>query len=164
MIKYAQQAMWLALFAAGIGYLSTAPAYRHLPEDQALLRLSFSHAGQLIGDCHQRSAAELQKLAPNMRAAQDCPRERSPVKIEVDLDGRALYREVVEPTGLSRDGAATVYRRFVVAPGKHVVAVRLNDSVRHAGFNYTRNETVDLRPQQVLVVDFNRQQGGVIIK
>jgi hypothetical protein len=164
MLKYAQQTFWLALFALVIGYFSIKPAYHHMPPEQALLRLSFSHAGQLLGDCHQRTSAELQKLAPNMRAAQDCPRERSPVTIEVDFDGRTLYREVIQPSGLSRDGAATVYRRFPVVPGKHQVEVRLNDSVRHAGFNYTRKEALDLRPRQVLVIDFNQQQGGVVIK
>lgn len=164
MFKYAQQAFWMALFALVIGYFSIKPDYRHMPPDQALLRLSISHAGQLIGDCHQRTEAELQKLAPNMRAQQDCPRERSPVTIEVDVDGASMYREVIEPSGLSRDGASTAYRRLPVTPGTHRIEVRLKDSARQAGFNYTRNETVDLKPRQVVVIDFNRQQGGVIIK
>ena len=164
MLKYAQQVFWMALFALVIGYFSFKPDYRHLPPEQALVRMSISHAGPLIGDCHQRSDAELQKLAPNMRAMQDCPRERSPVTIEVDLDGNRLYREVIQPSGLSRDGAATVYRRFVVSPGQHRFDVRLNDTTHQAGFNYTRNQTVDLKPHQVLVIVFNRQQGGVVIK
>lgn len=164
MIKWIAQVVWFALFALGIGYFSAAPSYHQIGPDQALVRLSISHAGEIIGDCHKRSNAELQKLAPNMRAAQDCPRERSPVTVEMELDGRILYHEVIPPTGLSRDGASTVYRRFALPAGKHQLAVRLNDSDKLPGFNFQRSEVVQLQPAQVLVIDFNRQQGGVIIK
>ena len=164
MMKWLAQAVCFALFALGIGYLSTAPVYQHLGKNEALVRLSISHAGQLIGECRDRTEVELSKLSRNMRAAQDCPRERSPVTIEVELDGKPLYREAIPPSGLSRDGASTVYRRFATPAGEHRLTVRVNDSVRTQGFNYQRSEVVKLEPAQVLVIDFNRQQGGVIIK
>ena len=164
MIKWLAQAVFFVLFALGIGYFSTAPAYQHIGKNEALVRLSISHAGQLLGDCRERSAEELSKLSRNMRAAQDCPRERSPVTIEVDLDDKPLYREVVPPSGLSRDGASTVYRRFTTPAGEYRLTVRVNDSAKVQGFNYQRSEVVQLKPAQVLVIDFNRQQGGVIIK
>jgi hypothetical protein len=164
MIKVIASTAYFTLFAAIIGIFSSKPAYQHLREDQALIRLSISHAGQLIGACHKRSEAELQKLSRNMRALQDCPRARSPVMIEVELDGKVLYHDVIKPTGLAHDGASTVYRRFALAAGEHRLAVRLNDTGRASGFDYERSELVRLQPAQVLVIDFDRQKGGVLIK
>lgn len=164
MIKWFAQALCFALFMLVLGYFSTAPAYHHLAKSEALVRLSISHAGQLVGECRDRTDAELNKMSRNMRAAQDCPRARSPVTIEVDLDGKPLYREIIPASGLSHDGASTVYRRFATPAGEHRLTVRINDSAKVQGFNYQRSEVVQLQPAQVLVIDFNRQQGGVIIK
>lgn len=164
MAKWLARGIWFAVFAGGIGFFSMAPAYHYLDSNQGLLRLSISHAGQIVGACRERSTAELAKLPRNMRALQDCPRERSPVTIELALDGRLLLHEAVPPSGLSRDGASTIYRRFPLRAGEHRLTVRLNDSARISGFNYQRSEIIQLRPAQVVVIDFNPQQGGVLIK
>ena len=158
------QALLYGLFALIIGYFSSAPPYRHLPPDQALIKLSFSHNGKLISECRQRTAEELAKLPPNMRAPLDCQRERSPVIVEIDLDGSPAYRHVAKPSGLSKDGASTVYHRFTVASGAHRLAVRLNDDRRAGGFNFRREETVTLKPGTVLVIDFNAESGGITLQ
>jgi len=153
--KYLAQALLYALFALFIGLFSGWPPYHPLQADQALIKLSFSHHGKLIAECRQRSAEELAKLPPNMRQAMDCQRERSPVRVEVDIDGVAVYRHVAEASGLSRDGASTVYQRFVVTAGSHRLAVRINDDARVAGFNHLREETLPIAPGKVLVIDLN---------
>jgi len=155
--KYLAQALLYALFALFIGVFSGWPPYHPLRADQALIKLSFSHHGKLIAECRQRSAEELAKLAPNMRQAMDCQRERSPVAVEVDIDGLAVYRHLAKASGLSRDGASTVYQRFVVTAGPHVLAVRINDDARLAGFNYRREETLVLTAGKVLVIDLNAE-------
>ena len=163
-ISWIGQALLYGLFALIIGYFSSSPPYRHLPADQALIKLSFSHEGMLVSACRQRSAEELAKLAPNMRAPMDCPRGRSPVTVEIDLDGSPAYRHVATPSGLSRDGASTVYYRLPVQAGEHRLAIRLNDDARAAGFNYRREELVTLKPGKVLVIDFNREAGGITLQ
>lgn len=164
MLKWLAQALLFTLFAGFVGYFSIAPAYQHLRPDQALVRLSISHAGQLVGNCRNRSQAELDKLSRNMRALQECPRQRSPIMVDLEVDGQRLYHEVLQPSGLSHDGASSVYRRFALPAGEHKLSVKLNDSARTSGYDYQRSETVQLRAAQVLVIDFNQQQGGVIIK
>src|SRR5512141_2168362 len=129
-ISWIGQALLYGLFALVIGYFSNSPPYRHLPADLALIKLSFSHEGKLISACRQRTAEELAKLAPNMRAPMVCPRGRSPVTVEIDLDGTPAYRHVAMPSGLSKDGASTVYHRFPVHAGEHRLAHRLNDVAR----------------------------------
>ena len=124
------QALLYALFALVIGVFSRWPTYQHLGPDQALIKLSFTHTGKPVGDCRPLSADELAKLPPNMRAPMKCPRERSPVTVEVDIGGVPVLQRVAAPSGLSRDGASAVYQRLQVAAGEQRIAVRLNDDAR----------------------------------
>lgn len=163
-ISWMGQALLYALFALIIGTFSNSPRYQHLQPDQALIKLSFSHEGKLLSPCRQRTQEELAKLAPNMRAPMDCPRGRAPVTVEIDLDGAPAYRHVAKPSGLSKDGASTVYHRIAVPAGPHRLAVRLNDDVHTAGFNYRREETVTLQAGRVLVIDFNPESGGITLQ
>jgi len=156
--RYLGQAVLYGAFALAIGYFSTSPAYTHLAPDQALLKLSFSHGAQRVGACRDRSDEELAKLPPNMRVRQDCPRERARVIVELEMDGAPLYRESLPPSGLSRDGSASVYRRFVVPAGTHHLAARLSDNAK-GDFNYRGETTVTLAPAQVVVVEFHSPAG-----
>jgi hypothetical protein len=149
------QALLYGAFALVIGVFSSWPPYRHLAADQALIKLSFSHSGKPVSDCAAQSPEQLAKLPPNMRAPVRCPRERSPIRVELDVDGKAALRHSAQPSGLSKDGASSVYHRVQVGAGAHRIAVRLKDDVRSAGFNHVREATVSLRPAQILVIDFD---------
>lgn len=163
-LRYSGQAVLYVLFMAVIGYFSTSPAYVHFPPDQALIKASFSHAGQPKEECHIRTAEELAALPPNMRVALQCARERSPVVFELEIDGQPLFRTELAPAGLSRDGASALYRRFPVTAGPHHLRARLKDSVRVADFNYVREADVTLAPAQIFVVDFDPRRGGFVFK
>ncbi len=152
------QLLLYAAFAAFIGVFSHWPRYQVLPPDQAVVKVSFIHFGERAQPCRQRSAAELAKLPPNMRAPTECGRERVPVTIEVDVGGRAVYRHVAQPAGLSRDGASAAYHRFALPAGTHRFTVRLRDRPGDA-FNHVHEATVQLAPAQVLVIDFDATRG-----
>jgi hypothetical protein len=158
----AQLALYVPLMVL-IGYFSAAPKFSPIGASEALLRLSFIHAAQRKAPCRERSAEELAKLAPNMRAALDCPRERAPLLVELELDGKVVLRREVQPAGLKGDGNATVYHRLPVPAGKHRIAVRLRDRPGE-GFNYAREETVELAPGRVLLIDFIAAQGGFLFR
>jgi hypothetical protein len=162
-LRYGLQALLYAAFAATLGYLSTSPAFEPLPPGHALIRLSLNHAGQRKVACRTRSAEELAKLAPNMRAAEDCPRERAPVRVKVDLDGVAMTEIVATPAGLSRDGASVAYRRIPVAAGTHRLKVSLADDAAGT-FDRVREEEVRLEPGRVLVIDFEPGRGGIVLR
>lgn len=149
------QALLYGAFALFIGVFSHWPSYRHLGADQSLIKLSFSHTGKPVAECKKQSAAELAKLPPNMRAPVRCPRERSPVVVELDIDGVTAFRHSAPPSGLSKDGASSVYERIVVPAGVHRIAVRLNDDVRSPGFAHVLKREVTLAPAQILVIDFD---------
>ncbi len=149
------QVLLYAAFAAAIGVFSHWPRYQHLAPGLALVKLSLTHQGERLGDCIEQTPAELAKLPPNMRAPTRCPRERSPVTIEVDIDGILAHRETAQPSGLSRDGAAAIYQRLAIPAGAHRIAVRLKDDARSPGFDYTHEEMVTLAPAEILVIDFD---------
>ena len=162
-LRYVAQAALYAAFVAVIGYFSNSPAYEHLPPNDALLKVSLSHAGARKEACHQRTPEELAKLAPNMRAQSVCPRERSPVTVEVDVDGARVFHVVAAPSGLAKDGASTVYRRLPITAGRHRITARLSDTADGA-FNHTHDATLDLVPGRVVVIDFDSAQGGFVIR
>ncbi len=163
-MKALRLAAQLALYAplmAILAYFSTEPRFSVVAPDQALLRVSFIHATQRKEACRERSAEELAKLAPNMRAALDCPRERSPLLVGLELDGRIVLSREVRPSGLRRDGNAVVYQRMALPAGRHRIVVRLSDRA-DGNFNYMKDETVQLAAGQVVVIDFNASQGGFV--
>lgn len=158
------QALLYGLFALLIGVFSHWPPYRHLAADQALIKLSFTHHGQVVSPCRQLSPAELAKLPPNMRAPMSCPRERAPVVVELDVDGQQVLHRSAAPSGLSRDGASSVYHRVQVAAGPHRIAVRLKDSPGGSAFDHTREASVTLAPAHILVIDYDAEKGGITLR
>uniref|UniRef100_UPI003342341E hypothetical protein n=1 Tax=Castellaniella defragrans TaxID=75697 RepID=UPI003342341E len=158
------QALLYACFAVVIGVFSRWPTYHPLPPDMAQIKVSFLHHGARLADCRPYTAEELAKLAPNMRKATKCERERSPVSIEVDLDGQPVFSHVSAPSGLSRDGASTVYQRLNVPAGEHRIAVRFRDDQSVKGTTYEHEEVVTLVPAQVMVIDFNADKGGIVLQ
>ncbi|MBN8448085.1 MAG: hypothetical protein J0M13_03615 [Candidatus Accumulibacter sp.] len=156
------QVILYGAFAAVIGTFATWPKYQQIPSDVALIKLSISHLGER--ECRKRTPEELAKMPPNMRAPLDCPRERSDIRLEMDLDGEPIFRTVLHPTGLYKDGVSTVYKRFEVAAGSHRLTVRMDDNLDKPGFDYVKDEQITLAPAQVMVVDFNPDRGGLFFK
>jgi hypothetical protein len=160
-VAWAGQLLLYGLFALAIGVFSQWPPYRHLDGDQALIKLRFTHVGKPVGDCRRRSDDELARLPPNMRAPLACPRERSAVTVRVDIGGVTVLERSAAPSGLSRDGASSMYQRLVVPAGEQRIAVQLSDDVRARDAAYRREATVTLAPGQVLVIDFDAAKGGI---
>ena len=150
-----------AAFAAFVGYFSSAPVYRHLPPGHAVVKLALSHAGERKVECRTRTPEELAKLAPNMRAQLDCPRERSDVRVELEMDGKLLATVQARPAGLRHDLPSTIYRRLEVPAGRHTFRARLADDAS-GEFRHRAETTLELAPGRVLVVDFIASRGGFL--
>lgn len=148
-----------ALFAAAVGYFSNRPEYRHLAADSATIKLSLRHAGQLMGECRERSAAELAQMPASMRAPLVCPRERSPLVLELELDGRLMLSKTLPARGIHQDGRASTYERLTVPAGEFEVVVRLKDHIEAEEFQYQARRTLSLVPGANLVIDFDEEAG-----
>ena len=158
-----QFAVILALFAA-VAVLANWPVYRQIPDDAGVVVLTFVHGADRKGECRRLSPEEIAKLPPNMRRAQDCPRVRRAIYVELDVDGRNVYRADLPPTGIAGDGPSRVYQRFVLPAGKYDVAVRMRDTARASGFDHEHRETVNFSPAQLLVIDYRPQSGEFIFR
>lgn len=164
-LQYMGQGLFYALFMGAIGFFSTSPAYTHLPPDETLIKLSFRHAGQPVGECRERTEEEVAKLPMYQRKGGTtvCPRGRSDVVVELEMDGKQLYHVVLRPSGWAHSSNANIYRRIQVKAGLHTLKARLSD--RAGGdFNYMHEETVNLVPGRIMVIDFKAATGGFIFK
>jgi len=163
-LQYITQGLFYALFMGVIGYFSVYPPYTYLQPDETVIKLSFMHAGQPKGGCRELTPEEIAKLPPLQRkVTKVCPRERSNVVVELEMDGKRLYHVVLRPTGLSHSGNSYIYRRILVKAGTHTLKARLKD---HGGddYNYMHEETVNLAPGRIMVIDFKSATGGFIFK
>jgi hypothetical protein len=131
-----------ALFIAFIGYFATSPAYTFLPQGQALIKLTFSHAGQRKQPCRERSAEELAEMPKHLRKKRDC-----------------IYSATISPSGLSHDLASPVYERIRLPAGEHRLQVSMRDDIHSEGYNYTLDRVVTMLPAQILVIDFDSENG-----
>ena len=163
-IRYPVQAVLYGLFALVVGYFSTSPHYRLLGDSEGLLRLSLQHPGKLLVECRQRRPEELAKMPPNMRASADCPRERSPVAVRIELDGKPIIDDSYAPAGLSKDGASAAYRRMPIPAGQHQLHVRINDDKNVKGYTHDRELALNVKPGQIVLIDFQPELGGVVIR
>lgn len=163
-LNWVGQAVLYGAFALALGVLSRWPAYHPLAPDTAEVKVSFLHYGQRLQECRPYTDAEKAKMAPNMRRAMKCGRERSPVHIEVDIDGQPMVSHTAKPSGLSHDGASTMYRRLDVPAGERRITVRFQDKLSDAASLKTVEKTVALKPAQVLVIDYDQEKGGVVFQ
>jgi ferredoxin/coenzyme F420-reducing hydrogenase delta subunit len=159
-LRWSGQAVVYALVVGFVGFFATQPAYTWLRQDHALLKLSFSHAGQPLKPCRRMSHEEMMNTPFSERRATDCERGRWPVYVELDLDGQPVYRGTHEPAGLWNDGPSAVYARFEVPAGRHRLAARLRDNGASTGFTVVAEREVELRPGENFVVDFRAGDGG----
>ncbi len=162
-LRYIGQALVYGLIAALLGFFADSPTYKRFPEDQGQLTVNLAHSGARLGDCRRLSVEEIAKLPPSERRPLACDgRARQPVVIEVELDGTMMVKEALLPSGLFGDGPAQLYVSFTVPSGRYRLAARLRDSGRTEGFDYQRDETVEIGPRQRLVIGFRAEAGGFI--
>lgn len=153
-LQYLAQAALYALFFIPIAYFTQAPVYRHLPEDTAVLKVAIRHAGKIVGECTALTGSEYDQLPANMKRLEICPRERSPLRLELPLDGNTLYSEKIPASGLHNDGVSSMYQRFTVPAGTHQLTLLMNDDVAVPENTWTLEQSVELAPAQVLVATF----------
>ncbi|RMF37174.1 MAG: hypothetical protein D6754_10000 [Alphaproteobacteria bacterium] len=141
--------------------LSAWPSWQSLPEDSALIRVSFSVSG--ARNCRDRTAEELAALPRNMRRKRVCERRRSPVRLSIGIDGATLFDAAIPPGGLSGTGPSRVYRRFEVPAGDHRITLRLQTDPAAPDKAVTAVHEVTLDPGQNMAIDFDTTTGSFVL-
>ncbi len=155
LFRYLGQAIWYLIFIAFIGYFSTSPAYTFMAPDQALIKLAFNHSGRLKEPCREFSDEELAAKPKHMRIKFDCPRERSPVYIVLEVDGKRILEKSITPSGLSKDMPSPLYERIPLKTGTYQLHLGMRDHVDTEGYDYEFNGLITLKPKQILVIGFD---------
>jgi len=154
------QVAFFAAFAAFVGYFSLLPRYEYAPADKAAIKLSLSHATERLVPCVQLTPTEIAALPPNQRHPGKCERERLAMTVELNIDGAVVINVEAPPSGLWKDGPASVYERFDIDPGVHRVTARLRDTGRSDGWDYIHTQEVELEAGRYFVVTFRAGTGG----
>ncbi len=152
------------MIAAFVGYFSSQPSIRTMPSGTAQIKLSFAHGAARKIDCRRLTSKEIASLPANQRRPNNCTRERIVMLVQLSIDGKLIYDEQLKATGLSSDGPARTYQKFVVATGTHTIIARLRDSKRTSGFDYEAIREVTLTQYQNLAIDFKADAGGFQFK
>jgi hypothetical protein len=153
-----------AAFAGTLGYFSFWPRYNYASPELATIKVSVSHATGHVKPCVRLTPQQIAELPPNMRRAEKCERKRLPMIMEVEVDGDIMLWIEAEPSGLWGDGPASVYERFELVPGAHVVTTRLRDTDRSDGWDYVRSDQVILRQGRYFTVTFRAENEGFVYR
>ncbi len=156
------QTVFYTIVCAVIGVLATWPRLPLVPPGAAEIKLSLAHSADRKVECRRLSPQEIAKLPPSERRPNTCGRERVPMHVQLVIDGKRLYDATVEPLGLTKDGPARVYEKFIVPAGQHTVIARLKDKPDALKFDYEKEIVVHLKPNASMAVDFKADLGGFI--
>jgi hypothetical protein len=163
-LRYFVQFAAFVTFAVFVGYFSSSPPFEYARAESAVVKLSLSHATDRVAPCVMLTPEEIAELAANMRRTEICERARLPLSIELDVDGQRVLSMQAAPSGLWGDGPASVYQRFDLPPGQYRMAVRLRDTARTDGWDYTHVEDVTLIAGRYLTITFKAESGGFKIR
>ena len=153
-----------AVFAISVGYFSFWPRYQYAAPDRATVKVSVSHATKHIKPCVLLTPQQIAELPPNMRRRESCERKRLPLTMEVEIDGDIMLSVQADPSGLWGDGPASIYERFEVDPGMHLVTTRLRDTDRANGWDYSHTEELMLHQGRYFTVTFKAETGGLVYR
>ncbi|MCP4076935.1 MAG: hypothetical protein GY744_12225 [Gammaproteobacteria bacterium] len=163
-IRYPLQILNYSIFMGLVWYFSILPPYHQLEENQALITYTMSHVGKHVTECKKMSYDELMKLPPNMRKPMDCPRERSPVVMELQINDEVIFSHSAQPLGLYKDQGIDIYQNIKIPAGKHRMKTWLNDDVKVEGPIYQHEQDIVIKPEQHLIIQFDSGEGGFIVK
>ena len=153
-----------SVFMGLVWYFSLYPEYHQLEANQAMITFTLGHVGKHVDECRRLTQEELLKLPPNMRKPMDCTRERSPITMEVQVDGKTVFHKTAPPTGLFKDQGIDVYENIKVPAGTHRLLVWLNDDVNVKGPIYKLEQDITLSPEQHLIIEFDSGAGRFRIR
>ena len=66
------------------------------------------------------------------------------------------------PPGIFKDGSVSIYYNSKVPAGKHLFQIKMDDSVRKEGFDYSFEQNINIKPQQILLVEFEPLTGFIV--
>ena len=117
----------LAPLVLFLPFLSFYPLTTHrmdfYPRDRAIAVITFKYRSSPV-----RKAEGTYSKLEHMRVIESVAVERSPVELELRVDGNVLLKKVYNPRGLRRDSSVYVYEEFLLPPGEHTFKLILRET------------------------------------
>ncbi|MEW6306910.1 MAG: cytochrome b N-terminal domain-containing protein [Verrucomicrobiota bacterium] len=151
----------LACVFAAIIYVLSDFGYRTAHSAEPELVVSFNHHGAILQP-RKLTQAELDKRLPHMRAQVNVSRERAPVRLRVQVDGRTVSDALYAPKGFSRDGPSIGVTRLPVPAGVHTVRVELADTGDTNVWTRQWTESLEFEDFRTRVVLFDMKKGFTV--
>ncbi len=144
----------VAIAICAITLAFSAVPYRapHSPEPE--LVVSFNHSGAIL-QARKLTKEELEKRLPHMRAQVNVSRERSSVRLRVQIDDKPVFDQSFKPKGLAKDGPSIGTVRLPITAGTHHIRVGLEDGAA----THEWDQSVAFEPNGIRVVTFDAKSG-----
>jgi len=159
---------WLGQWAAGlllaaIGFtallLASDASFRNPAPPEAEFVFTFRAYGDWISGAAAALPDPAHDTRPiHMRTAQPAQRTRSPVIVQVVVDGRAV-EQVFQPKGFKSDGFSVGEVRAVLTPGRHQVAVSVATHPAPNAPRQTWSAEINARPGRLTVLTLEANRG-----
>ncbi|MBI3584596.1 MAG: hydrogenase iron-sulfur subunit [Nitrospinae bacterium] len=142
-------------------FLSEMPKYPFYDKDMSLIKFAFKHPGRHKTEQRELTEKETEDMLRHMRRTNSPfpkmrmvgKRERLPAYVEIEINGKIMLAKTYYPAGLKNDTPAFAYEEIPILPGIHYVKVRIRDSKREEGFDYTYEKEIEARIGKVTVIN-----------
>ena len=80
------------------------------------------------------------------------------------MDGTTRYQATHKPSGLWKDGESVVYQRLPVTAGSRELVIKMRDSDRQQGFDFSNQGQFELQQNQHLVIEFDTEKKTFVFR
>lgn len=152
-------AILLAIVSAGVIGLASDLGYAAPVIEVSELVVSFKHPGAMSENCRELSDEELALRPVHMRKKLVCERQRSAVRLLVEVDGVETIRGRFEPTGVWGDGSSVAVERIPLEVGEHAISIAIGDSADPDEWKFRDSRRLTFTTDAKRVVIFDRLTG-----
>jgi ferredoxin/coenzyme F420-reducing hydrogenase delta subunit len=145
----------IGFIVLGGSHVPYAPPQPSEPE----LVVTFKLSGATGDSCVPIPTKVLETTPIHMRREEVCDRRRKPVRLWVAIDDEPILTEAYAPRGLRGTGQSIAIARVPMVPGRHHVAVAIDDGIEGGEWRHRDARDVAVDPGQRLVVRFDRDVG-----
>lgn len=157
--RHALAAIGISLALCAVLAVVSDLGYASPPVDGSRLVVTFKHPGEISEECRQVTEEENAAKPAHMRRPEVCERQRSPVRLQIHIDGQRQLERTLTPTGLWQDGSSLALERIDVEPGVHEVIVRIGDVSDETDWPHVERKRIEFTHGHRRVLLFDRNTG-----
>lgn len=156
----------LAIPAVVVGVFSTWPAHTFTDPGVMGIIVSFKKVTDKAHTCDERELAEFHAAAAKrpkhmQRANMECgSRERVPLGLAIWVDDVQMADIKLPPSGVHRDSACYIYKKFLFPAGERRVRIAMRSSrgAKDGEFDYKFETVVKGESRSAIVVSFDSEK------